>query len=109
MLKPGGAGMSTATVLKAAQLALTRAPVMHTHLEEALADLEQKYTATRKERLEQLRALRALEAKLAGQGSGAEAVAKEFGAGGIDIDDPILRYDMNHATAAPLGKSEIVS
>ena len=111
MLKPGGAGMSTAAILRAAGLALARAPAIHSHLEEALAVLEQKYSAMRSERLEQLRALRLLEAKFlaaAGEGNGDMAGSRPVasdGDGGIDVDDPILRYDFNHATA-PLGKSE---
>jgi hypothetical protein len=104
VLKPGGAGMSKTAVLQAAGLALGRAPLVHSNLETALADLEQKYNAARMQRLEQLRALRLLEAKIAGKGAIVQTT--DFGDGGIDIDDPILRYDFNHS-AAPLGKSEV--
>lgn len=99
--------MSKAAVLRAAGLALSRAPLVHSHLEAALADLEDKYRAARVQRLEQLRALKLLEAKMmSGAGRMNVVQAVDFEDGGIDIDDPILRYDFNHS-AAPLGKSEV--
>jgi hypothetical protein len=107
VLKPGGISMSTEDIILTGSRAVDRSILLHSHLLSALQSLDTSYHQTRVERLEHLRKYRiAQEIYHQQTPSGRNSSSfdptqdQQDGFGGIDIDDPILKYNFNHAAVA---------
>jgi hypothetical protein len=87
-------------------LAVSRALELHASLVGALQELEEAQERDRAGRLELLRQFRdaqvrhnsSLVASLSLNDRGEGSVADASGDGGLDLNDPILRYDYTHVT-----------
>jgi hypothetical protein len=108
-LKPGGVSMSSDDILLTGSRAVDRSILLHTHLTSSLQLLENNYQQTRVVRLEHLRRHRVMQEsyqqhlRLLSGGEMEVMTSEDGGAGGgIDIDDPILRYDFNHSSVASM-------
>lgn len=97
-MKPGGTGITVDEVTKISRLALLRSKVVHSQLQNALNSLETQYQQSRALRLEHLRRLKVAQQNYVQDSSlsmSGEA-GKDESNGGIDINDPILQYNLTH-------------
>jgi hypothetical protein len=103
--------MSSEDIILTGSRAVDRSILLHSHLTSSLQLLDTNYQQTRVVRLEHLRRHRAMQEayqqhlRLSQTGGDMEVLtneATEAGAagGGIDLDDPILKYNYNHASVA---------
>lgn len=116
ILKPGGISLSTETILSIGSKAIERSIELHSYLNNSIQLLDQSYHETRLERLEILRKLRILQDQYQKSINGELDIKnsdsnnennnniEEIEEAGIDIDDPILQYNYNHATVASKSK-----
>lgn len=103
-MKPGGIGISLSALMVASDLALTRAVKLHAILVTALQKLETAHAEKLASRLVQLRLLREAQTQynssLATSSSPTAGDREEdLADGGLNLNDPILRYDYTHVTS----------
>lgn len=96
--------MSTEDIILTGSRAVERSILLHSHLLSALQSLDSSYYQTRVERLEHLRKYRIAQEvylqQTSGNNSSSLSLSQDVQDGGIDIDDPILKYNFNHAAVA---------
>jgi hypothetical protein len=96
--------MSTEDIILTGSRAVDRSILLHSHLISALQSLDTSYYQTRVERLEHLRKYRIAQEiyhqQTSGMNSSSSFDPSHDQDGGIDIDDPILKYNFNHAAVA---------
>lgn len=104
IIMPGGTGLSVSAMMLASDLALDKAKALHASLVQALQVLEAEQENAQAERLEVLRRLREAQgrynqglASSSDSGGGISTVVSQ-GDGGLNLNDPILRYDYTHVT-----------
>jgi exosome complex component RRP45 len=103
---PGKVGIPAALLLRGSQLALKRGKVLHAAVEAALLDLERRLEERQAERLRVLQRVQREQrqtdsTKQAGRGAGNAPEA-----GGIDKSDPILNWQMLHASVGLSGEPQ---
>jgi hypothetical protein len=101
--------VSLTALLHASDLALARALVLHASLVKALRVLEEDQVKQQASRLQALRLLREAQSHYrtittgttgSTNRSGDSTSMEEEGDGGLNLNDPILRYDYTHVTSA---------
>lgn len=106
-MKPGGIGISMSSLMLASDLALSRALTLHSSLVNALQELETAHAQKLARRLDELRLLREAQSQyhstLATLSSSSSTTNGDREAGmadgGLNLSDPILRYDYTHVTS----------
>lgn len=117
IIKPGGVGMTTEDIIKASSLAIHRSVIVHEKLQNALNILENNFQAGKQARLDVLKSLRiakqqyVLSKYLSEKGNDNDMdVEQEIEislsgvmSSGIDLNDPILQYNLMHSSVGLSG------
>lgn len=100
IVKPGGIGISASALMLASDVALAQARGLHSVLVGALQQLEARRGEQQATRLHLLRRLREAQTLHAAATAGPGQLPQEGSAdGGLNLNDPILRYDFTHVTS----------